>query len=258
MRGSGAGGAGGRVNTDALDNSAGVSTSDREVNIKILLADAEREGRADPAPARRPAGRDDGRGFCALVLRDNQPAVARGVARDAGRPSRDLGSHAALIAMLEAEGTLDRAVAGLPNAAALQALCRRQGRRLLRPEVAALLPAVKLLADRRGRGRGRRTRTSPPTRRSPPSLLAYFPRPAAGSGFARFAAATPAAARADRHGHRQHRREPASARRRSGRLALEAGPVRIARAAWLAGALLDLEATVRRDRRGPGRRGGAA
>jgi glutamate dehydrogenase len=33
-----------RINTDALDNSAGVSTSDHEVNIKILLADAEREG----------------------------------------------------------------------------------------------------------------------------------------------------------------------------------------------------------------------
>src|SRR3712207_4543338 len=36
--------AGGRINTDALDNSAGVSTSDHEVNIKILLADVERAG----------------------------------------------------------------------------------------------------------------------------------------------------------------------------------------------------------------------
>ena len=35
---------GGRINTDALDNSAGVSTSDHEVNIKILLADVERAG----------------------------------------------------------------------------------------------------------------------------------------------------------------------------------------------------------------------
>jgi glutamate dehydrogenase len=36
--------AGGRINTDAIDNSAGVDTSDHEVNIKILLADAVRTG----------------------------------------------------------------------------------------------------------------------------------------------------------------------------------------------------------------------
>ena len=35
------------INTDAIDNSAGVGTSDREVNIKILLGAVEREGRLD-------------------------------------------------------------------------------------------------------------------------------------------------------------------------------------------------------------------
>ena len=35
---------GGRINTDAIDNSAGVDTSDHEVNIKILLGDAIRSG----------------------------------------------------------------------------------------------------------------------------------------------------------------------------------------------------------------------
>ena len=36
--------AGGRINTDFIDNSAGVNTSDLEVNIKILLADVARKG----------------------------------------------------------------------------------------------------------------------------------------------------------------------------------------------------------------------
>src|SRR5262249_7576485 len=36
---------GGRINTDAIDNSAGVDTSDHEVNVKILLADAVRQER---------------------------------------------------------------------------------------------------------------------------------------------------------------------------------------------------------------------
>ena len=42
---------GGRVNTDALDNSAGVDTSDHEVNIKILLDDAVRAGTLRPRTA---------------------------------------------------------------------------------------------------------------------------------------------------------------------------------------------------------------
>ena len=43
--------AGGRINTDFIDNSAGVNTSDLEVNIKILLADVERRGKLTRARA---------------------------------------------------------------------------------------------------------------------------------------------------------------------------------------------------------------
>ena len=66
----GAGGEGGRINTDALDNSAGVSTSDHEVNIKILTTDAERSG-ALTRPQRNElltAMTDE---VAALVLNDN-------------------------------------------------------------------------------------------------------------------------------------------------------------------------------------------
>ena len=54
-------GAGGRINTDAIDNSAGVDTSDHEVNIKILLDDAVRDGALDPADRTAVLVRDDRR-----------------------------------------------------------------------------------------------------------------------------------------------------------------------------------------------------
>ncbi|MGC7211012.1 NAD-glutamate dehydrogenase, partial [Mycobacteroides abscessus subsp. abscessus] len=40
--------AGGRINTDALDNSAGVDCSDHEVNIKILIDSAVTAGKVTP------------------------------------------------------------------------------------------------------------------------------------------------------------------------------------------------------------------
>ncbi len=51
---------GGRINTDFIDNSAGVDSSDREVNIKILLSDAEKYKRPVAAEAQRITGLDDG------------------------------------------------------------------------------------------------------------------------------------------------------------------------------------------------------
>ena len=46
-----------RLNTDAIDNSAGVNTSDMEVNIKIALSIPVRDGRLAMDGAQRPAGR---------------------------------------------------------------------------------------------------------------------------------------------------------------------------------------------------------
>ena len=50
-----------KLNTDAIDNSAGVNTSDLEVNIKIALARPEREGQLSPPDRGQPACRDDQR-----------------------------------------------------------------------------------------------------------------------------------------------------------------------------------------------------
>ena len=231
----GAGGAGGRVNTDALDNSAGVSTSDHEVNIKILLADAEREGiltrrQRDDLLAAMTGEVGD------LVLRDNhQQSLAVSLEMQDG--VRDLGSHAALMARLEAEGTLDRAVSGLPDAAALQSRATTS-EALLRPEVAALLPVVKLwLTDAIEAAPPADDLTTDPAFEA--ALLAYFPTELR-KGLSRFV-----------QGHRLRRELIATmivntvANRIGpaalGRLASEGSPVRVARAAWLAGALFDLE-----------------
>ena len=51
-----------RLNTDAIDNSAGVNTSDVEVNIKIALGVPVRDGALTLDDAQRAARRDDRRG----------------------------------------------------------------------------------------------------------------------------------------------------------------------------------------------------
>src|SRR5262249_21720313 len=89
--------AGGRIDTDAIDNSAGVDTSDHEVNIKILLDQAIASG-ALAAEERQPLLVEMAGEVASLVLRDNylqgealSVAEARGlVSLDRqGRPIRN-------------------------------------------------------------------------------------------------------------------------------------------------------------------------
>lgn len=102
-----------RINTDAIDNSAGVDTSDHEVNIKILLEGAVRDGSLSDSE------RDDllasmTEEIGALVLRDNEEQnVLLSTARW-GAPA--LASvHGRMIAELESRGLLDRALEYLPD-----------------------------------------------------------------------------------------------------------------------------------------------
>ena len=130
-----------RINTDALDNSAGVSTSDHEVNIKILLATPEREGRLTRRH-RDDLLREMTTEVGELVLGDNA-AQSVAVTLEAMGGAEELPAHAALMLRLESAGLLDRAVAGLPDEAMMS---RRvaSGDALTRPELAALLPFAKL------------------------------------------------------------------------------------------------------------------
>jgi glutamate dehydrogenase len=133
--------AGGRINTDAVDNSAGVDTSDHEVNIKILLTDAIAQGAVKPEDrdALLRAMTDE---VAALVLNDNYEQTWAITLTEAAAVA-DLDSHERLMSRLEAAGKLDRGVEGLPSSAAMRAL-RDKGQGLTRPEIAKLLAYAKI------------------------------------------------------------------------------------------------------------------
>jgi glutamate dehydrogenase len=133
--------AGGRIDTDAIDNSAGVDTSDHEVNIKILLDQAIASG-ALAAADRQPLLAEMSSEVAALVLRDNylqgealSAAEARGIV--------SLDRQLRMIRDLERAGRLDRALEFLPDDETLAARSA-QGRGLVRPELAVLLAYAKM------------------------------------------------------------------------------------------------------------------
>jgi glutamate dehydrogenase len=132
---------GGRINTDFIDNAAGVNCSDVEVNVKIALAAAVEHGRLSRAARDRLLARMTDE-VATLVLCNNvlQTQAISLLAADA--PAR-LDEHAGLIASLERAGTLERPLAGLPDDAGIAAR-RREGRGLTRPELAMLLSLGKI------------------------------------------------------------------------------------------------------------------
>ncbi len=135
---------GGRLNTDAIDNSAGVDTSDHEVNLKILLSGPLRRAElsADSRDALLNAMTDD---VSALVLHDNyEQTLALSVAL--ARASADLDSHGRFIRDLERRGKLDRTVEFLPGDEGLRDRAAA-GRGLTRPELAVLLAYAKIDLD---------------------------------------------------------------------------------------------------------------
>ena len=137
----GAGGAGGHINTDAIDNSAGVDSSDHEVNIKILTGILERGGKLDREARNRllPTMTDD---VASHVLADNYDQTLALSLMESDAVS-EVASHAQFMAGLEAKGRLDRRVEGLPEAAALSERAKA-GRGLTRPELAVLLAYGKI------------------------------------------------------------------------------------------------------------------
>ena len=134
-----------KINTDAIDNSAGVDTSDHEVNIKILLDEIVRAGdlTLKQRNALLVAMTDE---VAALVLRDNYDQnVLLGNAR---RGAVSLVSvHGRMIRDLEARGILDRAIEFLPADDEI-ATRAAAGQGLTSPELAVLAAYAKIsLAD---------------------------------------------------------------------------------------------------------------
>jgi glutamate dehydrogenase len=130
-----------KLNTDAVDNSAGVNTSDLEVNIKIALARPERGGRLSPGDRDSLlAAMTDEVG--ALVLRNNYlQTLALSLAERRG--AADNGFLARLMQSLERRSLLDRSVEFLPDDVVIAERTRR-GQPFTRPELAVLLSYAKL------------------------------------------------------------------------------------------------------------------
>ena len=133
---------GGRINTDFIDNSAGVDCSDNEVNIKIPLNREMREGRLsfNKRNALLAKMTDE---VADLVLEDNRlQSLALSIA-EAGGPQA-LPGHVRTIELLEAAGRLDRKVEGLESSEELNRRAQ-ENRGLTRPELAVVLSISKLM-----------------------------------------------------------------------------------------------------------------
>ncbi|WP_255565910.1 NAD-glutamate dehydrogenase [Mumia sp. zg.B21] len=135
---------GGRINTDFIDNSAGVDTSDHEVNIKVLLNQAAARGElsSEERDSLLASMTDEvGR----LVLRDNyEQNVSLAGSVDAAVSL--LHAHASWMTRLERAGYLDRALEYLPNEKQI-ADRRAQGVGLTAPELAVLLAYTKIVLE---------------------------------------------------------------------------------------------------------------
>jgi len=133
--------AGGRVDTDAIDNSAGVDCSDHEVNIKIVTGMLERAGQLTRA-RRNTLLKSMTDEVAEHVLAHNYAQTLALSLLEMDSPG-ELEPHARFMAQLETLGRLDRAVEALPDTLEI-ADRAAAGRGLTRPELAVLLAYGKL------------------------------------------------------------------------------------------------------------------
>jgi len=134
--------AGGRINTDAMDNSAGVDCSDHEVNIKILLDSAVSAGRL-PAVERNGLLASMTAEVADLVLADNISQNAElGVARATALDRVEV--HARLLAQLARDYEVNLELEHLPTPGQLRKRVDARGRGLTSPELATVMAHVKL------------------------------------------------------------------------------------------------------------------
>ena len=137
----GAGGSGGKINTDAIDNSAGVDTSDHEVNIKILLQQAIADGvlKSEARPKLLHSMTDE---IARLVLIDNYDQNVALACEEYNKMSLN-DAHRRLMRSLESTGLLDRSIEFLPSDDELRERFRN-GEGLTSPELAVLLAYSKI------------------------------------------------------------------------------------------------------------------
>ncbi len=131
----------GRLNTDAIDNSAGVDCSDHEVNIKIALGDAVVHGELTQRARNNLLVRMTDE-VATLVLRDNYLQTAcLSVSEQVGVGGDR--RFVRLMRALEREGRLNREVEALPDDETVETRMLA-GQALTRPELAVLLSYAKI------------------------------------------------------------------------------------------------------------------
>ena len=132
---------GGRVNTDFIDNSAGVDSSDREVNIKILLSEvAEKKGMTRKKRNELLASMTDD--VADLVLRNNY-LQTQAISMSEVRSLERIDETARVITSLERSGLLNRNLEFLPDDLEIEERkARRQG--ITRPELSVILSYAKI------------------------------------------------------------------------------------------------------------------
>ena len=137
---------GGKINTDAIDNSAGVDCSDHEVNIKIALTKAIEAGEIG-AEQRNQLLETMTDSVAQLVLQDNlSQTLVISLEYDERHALLEL--HRRLILQLEQEGLLDRKIEFLPTDAEIERRAAA-GEGLTRPEIAVLLAYTKMSIDKK-------------------------------------------------------------------------------------------------------------
>ena len=134
---------GGRLNTDFIDNSGGVDSSDHEVNIKILLSDVmSQKGSKMDIAARNVLLESMTDEVGDLVLRNNyQQGQALSLIELEAR--ENLQAHEELIQEMERDHGLDRRLEGLPSKEEIESRLRA-GKGMTRPELCILLAYSKI------------------------------------------------------------------------------------------------------------------
>ncbi len=134
---------GGRINTDFIDNSAGVDTSDHEVNIKILMKPLLDTGKLTLA-ARDELLASMTTDVAALVLTDNYQQTQT-LSRLDARAGASFEADVRFMRALERQGLLNRAIESLPDDDEIAARAAA-GKGLTRPELAVILAYSKITA----------------------------------------------------------------------------------------------------------------
>jgi glutamate dehydrogenase len=136
--------AGGRLNTDAIDNSAGVDSSDHEVNLKILLQVLREKGLVKDFEEGYQLLDEVEETVCQDVLANNYNQTLS-ISLDEIRCQADVEPYLELIDRLGRSGLLDRRDEYLP---ARKEVSSRQPNSLLRPELSVLLAYSKMFLFR--------------------------------------------------------------------------------------------------------------